>query len=205
MKRKRHKLVMQWTPFVRAANLAEPGIETFVNCKYQVRIRQVPLGIPMVQLSIKRIDQQPIHDWRDLQRIKNELVGPENEGVELYPAESRLVDAANQYWLYVAADPKLCFPIGFTQRWVNNISEHGSVQRPFPPGQEPADCKSLAEFARLPAESSPMLAQALDGVEEDLAKALESQHAAGSTNLPLFAALMAARRKLHLARACLKR
>jgi hypothetical protein len=37
-----------------------------------------------------------VHDWRDLQRIKNQLVGPECEAVELYPAESRKVDTANQ-------------------------------------------------------------------------------------------------------------
>jgi hypothetical protein len=44
-----------------------------------------------------RLDGQAIHDWRELQRIKNEIVGDEIEAVELYPAESRLLDTANWY------------------------------------------------------------------------------------------------------------
>ena len=85
---------------------------------------------PMIHLSIKRIDKQPIHDWRDLQEIKNALVGPEHEAVELYPAESRVVDSANQYHLWVLADPAERFPFGFTERYVSYDSVGGSVQRP---------------------------------------------------------------------------
>ena len=63
-------------------------------------------------LSIKRIDQQPVHDWRDLQQIKNDLFGVDREAVELYPRESRVVDTANQYHLWVAP-PGYMFPFGF--------------------------------------------------------------------------------------------
>ena len=51
-------------------------------------------------LSVKRIDRKPFHDWRAMQRIKNSVLGPEWEGVEMYPAESRLVDTSNQYHLF---------------------------------------------------------------------------------------------------------
>ena len=51
-------------------------------------------------LSVKRIDREPFHDWRAMQRIKNSVLGPEWEGVEIYPAESRLVDTSNQYHLF---------------------------------------------------------------------------------------------------------
>ena len=64
-------------------------------------------------LSIKRIDQQPIWSWRDLQQIKNELVGEENEGFMLYPRESRVVDAANQYHLFVFKEKQTAMPYGF--------------------------------------------------------------------------------------------
>ena len=47
-------------------------------------------------LSIKRNDKEAIRDWRDLQEIKNILVGEENEGVEVFPAESRLVGTSIQ-------------------------------------------------------------------------------------------------------------
>jgi hypothetical protein len=55
----------------------------------------------MVHLSIKRNDRQPVSDWRDKLRIKNELCGPESEAVELYPSMSRVVDGANQFHLWV--------------------------------------------------------------------------------------------------------
>lgn len=85
-------------------------------------------------LSIKRIDREPIHDWRDLQEIKNELVGPECEGLELYPAESRRVDSANQYHLFVILDPKYRLPFGFKERLVegkDEAAQQGAKQRGF--------------------------------------------------------------------------
>jgi hypothetical protein len=38
--------------------------------------------------------------WQDFQRIKTEIVGPEREAVELYPAESRLIDTSNAWHLW---------------------------------------------------------------------------------------------------------
>lgn len=109
----------------------------FINSLYQVNVRKNPpmqSGWPdMIHLSIKRRDKAPIHDWRDLQRIKNELVGPEYEGIELYPAESRLVDTANQYHIWVFMDPAFKLNVGFKDgRMVTDHSnETGAVQRPF--------------------------------------------------------------------------
>jgi hypothetical protein len=60
----------------------------------------------MLHLSITRLDQAPIHDWGALQRIKNIIVGPEFEAIEVYPAESRKVDMGNNYHLWV-------FPLGY--------------------------------------------------------------------------------------------
>ena len=51
-------------------------------------------------LSIKRIDREPLCDWRAKQRIKNAILGDHWEGVELYPAEERLVDTSNQYHMF---------------------------------------------------------------------------------------------------------
>lgn len=91
--------------------------ETFKNNIYQVEVREsvaTQEGWPkMVWLSIKRIDRDPVHDWRDLQRIKSELCGAECEAVELYPAESRMVDTSNQYHLWVIVVPGVRFPFGF--------------------------------------------------------------------------------------------
>jgi len=112
-----------------------------LNAVYQVNIQRMPEagGWPeMIYLSIKRRDKAPIgvEHFRDFQRIKNELVGPENEAIELYPKESRLVDIANQYHLFVLASPAHRYPFGFGERMVSGVSAGGAVQMPFddPPG-----------------------------------------------------------------------
>lgn len=68
-------------------------------------------------LSIKRNDKEPIHDWRDLQEIKNQICGEESEAIEIYPAESRLVDTANQYHLWVFPKGER-IPVGYNTRSV---------------------------------------------------------------------------------------
>lgn len=88
------------------------GERVYMNDVYQVHVRLPRPG--MVHLSIKRIDREPVHDWRDLQEIKNQICGSECEAVELYPAESRVVDTANQYHLWVCTDEKFRFPFGFS-------------------------------------------------------------------------------------------
>ena len=89
-------------------------------------------------LSIKRRDKEAIHDWRDLQRIKNDICGPDAEAMEIYPAETRLMDRANQYHLFVFQTPtRGCphpIPIGFRGRSVSTPEEaekHGAKQREF--------------------------------------------------------------------------
>lgn len=79
--------------------------DVWINDEYQVNIdRNPPHSFPdtvLWHLSIKRRNKNPVHDWRDLQAIKNVLVGREYEAIELYPASSRVVDGANQYHLWV--------------------------------------------------------------------------------------------------------
>lgn len=61
--------------------------------------------------------------------IKNALVGPEHEAIELYPAESRKVDSANQYHLWALLDPEVRFPIGWKTRMVSDAQVGQSKQR----------------------------------------------------------------------------
>ena len=112
--------------------------EIWINEKYQVNIlrgENCDQYIHMEDfkgkcdyLSIKTLDKEPIHDWRDLQQIKNELCGKDREALEIYPAESRLVDTANQYHLWVI--PKDAqIPFGFTQREVITKEQEGGYQK----------------------------------------------------------------------------
>lgn len=92
------------------------GVEVYRSARYTVWKRLVNFdGLEMWWLSIKRNDREPLRSWSDLQQIKNLLVGPEHEGVEVFPAESRLVDGANQYHLWVLAKPGARFRYGFNE------------------------------------------------------------------------------------------
>jgi hypothetical protein len=56
---------------------------------------------PLWHLMITRHDKTPCHDWQVFQTIKNEIVGPQYEAVEIYPAQSRLMDRENKYHLWI--------------------------------------------------------------------------------------------------------
>lgn len=69
------------------------------NNLYIVLAMFEPNGI--TRLQIRPNDGQPTRSWQHLQRIKNELMGPERVAVEVFPAVSELVDDANIYHLWV--------------------------------------------------------------------------------------------------------
>jgi hypothetical protein len=75
-------------------------------------------GVVLWHLSIKRNDREPIMDWRDLQAIKTAICGAEVEALQIFPAESRVVDTANQYHLYAfmrsGSTLKPMIPVGWT-------------------------------------------------------------------------------------------
>lgn len=145
-----------WTPFREVSppdaisERARPHC-LFVNSIYQVSVwfEKSEVFGEMAHLSIKTHDKQPRHDWREMQRIKNEICGEETEAVELYPAESRVVDTANQYHLFVFRVYKL--KLGFSERLVGDAPNanlpHTSRQRPWRPEFRPEDVISDAEMA----------------------------------------------------------
>jgi hypothetical protein len=94
-------------------------VRVFQNNIYQVKIGNTQtVALPFIHLAISRLDGGTCNEWADLQRIKNEIVGSEHEAIELFPAESRLVDTGNEYHLWVHSDPKHRFPVGWVQRVV---------------------------------------------------------------------------------------
>jgi hypothetical protein len=159
----------KWQPFVKATSGTIPAslapafasminngdlVEVLVNNHYQVtrtRIKSNDGAPDLVHLSICRIDRGPCHDWRDFQRIKNELVGPEVQAVEIYPPESALVDTANQYHLWCIDMPGRWLQIGFNMRAV--VEEYGgkfgTTQRPFRDDERPEDLLTIEQFLSL--------------------------------------------------------
>lgn len=109
--------------------------ECWKNDTYTVMVRRgivspSPGWPKMTWLSIRRNDRAACRDWRDFQAIKNQLCGSECEGVELYPAESRLADGANQYHVWVIEDDSVRLPFGFNDRLVTDDTLPGAKQRP---------------------------------------------------------------------------
>lgn len=141
-----------WTTFTEVSiprdpvNDLHPPVLMLVNSRYQVTVYiddVEPFG-RVAHLSFKVHDRQPHHDWRDLQRIKNEICGPEHDAVEIYPAESKLVDTSNQYHLWVFNHYKL--PFGFQERLVGEETWQQSVQRPFDADNRPSDCLTAQDY-----------------------------------------------------------
>ena len=85
-------------------------------------------------LSIRRQDRQPVGEehFRDFQRIKNELLGPDAYAFEIYPSEDNLADTSNQYHLH-AFDDLRALPFGYRGRAVIDAG-NGLVQRPLEEG-----------------------------------------------------------------------
>lgn len=98
----------------------EPPDEVWVNDEYQCFVKYLEARGKggLLSLSIKRNDKKPAHDWRELQAIKNEVAGWEREAIEIYPAEARLVDEADQTWLWVMP-AGIAIELGFMQRVVD--------------------------------------------------------------------------------------
>lgn len=66
-------------------------------------------------LWIRRADDRNLFPWQDLQRIKDELLGPERVALEVFPRRSELVDQANMRHLWVLpVGSSLSFAITFS-------------------------------------------------------------------------------------------
>ena len=114
--------------------------KVMVNSRYIVHVyppvQQTEGWPPIIHISIRHITNLAITDFRDFQRIKTELVHPDAEAMQMYPAESRLVDTCNQYHLWVFAPysedmdwPTI--PVGyFYGRDVADDAPDGCNQRP---------------------------------------------------------------------------
>ena len=141
------------TEFQKAYYKENPNESVWVNDKYIVHVRKdLPMkdgsNTLLTHLSVRNNDNTAIRDWRDMQYIKNELVGEENEGFELYPRESRLVDTANQFHIWVFQKEENGIPIGFEERFVTDLMNHpqhkskmkiGGSQRSFDIDRKPLD------------------------------------------------------------------
>jgi hypothetical protein len=93
----------------------------FINRDFQVTVfSEEGLGgwPDMWRLHMRKRNNGPVRDWSIIQRIKNSLIGPDHEAIQLYPSEARAVHARNQYHIYVLKDPHRRLPFGFREKLV---------------------------------------------------------------------------------------
>lgn len=153
MKKRKRIDRRHWTPFEKGYLTPEQlnrshTDEVWMNNRYQVNVTWDSGG--MIQLSIKKRSKAIIDDWRDLQRIKNEVLGPEYEAVQLFPAESRLIDTSNQYHLWCL--PAGCkFKFGYNEgRVVTDHPGENAKQRPgIATPEDEARYQSLVDASQL--------------------------------------------------------
>jgi hypothetical protein len=79
------------------------------NRRYSVQFyAEVVPGYPVItRLLVRRNDGKAGVPWPHRQRIKDELIGPARQAVEIFPPADEVVDDANCYHLWV-------LPIGQT-------------------------------------------------------------------------------------------
>jgi hypothetical protein len=144
---------MKLTPLQKEYYKQNPTEQVWGNEKYIVHVRRdIETGFfkggEMTHLSIRRNDRRAMTDWRDFQWIKNDIVGEQNEGIEIFPAENRLVDGANQFHLWVFQDDTIRVPVGFSDRSVSDNCLMGETQRKFPESRKPSDLDEHNERIR---------------------------------------------------------
>lgn len=156
---------------IALVNNTRPAIAIFGNDLYDISVYMIgedtvgdgphPDPDMMYHISLKRRDRHVVHDWRHLQAIKNEIFGPERMAFEIYPPESKLVDTANQYHLWVLPE-SFELPFGFDEQLLSSDyqveefnearrrGEHKGRQRPFQPGLPVAEGRNTKPDAMAP-------------------------------------------------------
>lgn len=121
----------------------------YANELYSVFVRVVPSTYEerelsddeaMLHVSFHRHDRAAVRDWRHFQAIKNEVAGSERTAIEIFPAESQLVDTSNEYhlWVLPVGYPlPFAMPEGRVMTQAEGVAEYGVTkarQRDWQPG-----------------------------------------------------------------------
>lgn len=112
-----------------ASGELDPDPEVWINRQYAVIVQRRDDGTPYV-LRVKRVvNGEP--RWEHLQRIKDELAGPDAEAVELFPAEARRLDLGER-WLWCVR-PGERWPFGRPETKTDQTSEAEPEGEEAPP------------------------------------------------------------------------
>jgi hypothetical protein len=122
-------------PDARTVSISSSESHWF-NSTYYGMLRRYASGFPIgggpyAILSITARDETARHDWREFQQLKNHLLGAEWEAVELYPAESRLIDPSNRFYLWCVPRGVFTFGLPSDHRRVIGPIDGAPAQRAF--------------------------------------------------------------------------
>lgn len=79
--------------------------EIWISKVYFVQVFELPADQGWTRIGILKCNQTEIREsWSEIQRIKNEILGAEADAIEIYPAESDLVNDAPMRWLITPPD-----------------------------------------------------------------------------------------------------
>jgi hypothetical protein len=144
----RNRMAAPMREFVRVENpegAEELGIvATFENNRYGVFLKKTlsdgfsvpgPDGSPepmeVIHMIIVRHDKKKVEiPWAEKQKIKNELLGPMAEGVELFPSEMRRMDsiADHQTHLWILP-PGATMPLGLVPKAMEEMARRSALEQ----------------------------------------------------------------------------
>lgn len=75
-----------------------------------------PGQLRALQLAVRRHDGDEVRGWSDLQRIKDEIAGPDRVAIEIYPPADSVVDNANMRHIFVLPAGTFA-PFSIQGRW----------------------------------------------------------------------------------------
>lgn len=91
-----------------------PGLtRAFRNNRYIVQVHdyaETSVGYA-IRAMIQSLSGEPVRNWEDLQRVKNECFGAETVAIEYYPAQSQLRNTHHIYWLWIYEPGQIPTPI----------------------------------------------------------------------------------------------
>ena len=89
-------------PLFKGPSVEKWREENYLNNRYSVQISDYQIEDGLVtHLWVRRHDGKMPGSWSDLQRVKNEICGPDFLAIQVFPAVKELVDEANLAHLWV--------------------------------------------------------------------------------------------------------
>lgn len=88
--------------------------EAYINNRYTITVYDghATTHGPAKRVMIQNHANEPIaNHWSEVNKIKNELFGPDVVAVEYYPSASELIDAFNIYWIWIYPANVLPIPV----------------------------------------------------------------------------------------------